>query len=303
MFPDPIRAFLLVVQTGSVRKASERLGLAPSSVSRQIAILERQIGSALFQRSLNRLTVTHAGALVADYAEGVVTGFDALRSDINDMRGSQRLITVAMVESVVSSGPAEAVRQFRAIHPGVSFDFHVLPAPQVTSAVRSGDCDIGIAFCCPASSDIRIVSRVSEPLILLGRPGLVASDTKIALSLLTDHSVAMPKSTFGIRQIFEQACAEQNLAIKPALETNSFEALRDFVRAGAGVAIVPLRAAIREQQRGVAWCYRIDHPAFVGSTLDLIVTTGQRLPRLNRIFLNLLGEVLDGGMHVADAAT
>lgn len=298
-----MRAFLLVVQTGSVRKASERLGLAPSSVSRQIAILERQIGTALFQRSLNRLKVTHAGELVADYAEGVVSGFDALRSDIDDMRGSQRLITVAMVESVVSSGPAEAIRRFRLTHPGVRFDFHVLPAPQVFEAVHNNECDLGIAFCSPPTSDIRVVSRVPEPLVLLAPFDLAGPDNDIPLEALERHPVAIPESTFGVRRIFEQACAERGLLIHPVLETNSFEALRDFVRSGAGVAIVPFRAAVREQQKAAAQCYRIDHPAFTGSTLDLIVSAGQRLPRLNRLFLNLLDEVLNSGEDVAPYAT
>lgn len=299
MFPDPMRAFLLVVQTGSVRKASDRLGFSPSSVSRQIAILERQLGTSLFQRSANGLSLTHAGAMVADYAETTVTGFDALRSDIDDMRGSQRHITVAMVESITSTGPAEAARKFRETHPGVTFDFHVLPGPQVLEAVRNGKCDMAIAFCMPPAADIRVVSRALEPIILLGPVGLAEPEKPISLSILKDHAVAVPEATFGVRQMFDRACAEENLVVRPALETNSFEALRDFVRTGAGVSILPFRAAVREHRRGTGWCYRIDHPSFTQSTLDVIVTAGQRLPRLNRLFLNTLSETLDSTSPVS----
>jgi DNA-binding transcriptional LysR family regulator len=72
MFPGPLRAFHEAVQAGSIRKASEKLGLAPSSVSRQIAILEHLMGTALFNRSLGGVELTHAGALVAEYAKATV---------------------------------------------------------------------------------------------------------------------------------------------------------------------------------------------------------------------------------------
>jgi DNA-binding transcriptional LysR family regulator len=303
MFPDPMRAFLLVVQTGSVRKASERLGLNPSSVSRQIVVLERQCGTALFRRDANRLTVTDAGAIVADYAEATVTGFDSLRSDIDDLRGRQRLITVAMVESITSAGPAAAAERFRRSHPGVSFDFHVVPAPEVIEAVRHNRCDLGIAFCSRPAADIRVVARAHEPVVLLAPADLDLGRGPIGLAVLAAQAIALPQRAFGIRQILEDACAAQGVAIRPTMETNSFEALRDFVRAGAGVALVPFRAAIREAEGGRARLYGIDHPAFRDSTLDLIVATGQRLPRLTHAFIEDLRHAMIAEHPVAPIAT
>jgi DNA-binding transcriptional LysR family regulator len=46
----PLRAFVETVRAGSIRKASEVLRVAPSSVSRHIAILENEMGTALFIR-------------------------------------------------------------------------------------------------------------------------------------------------------------------------------------------------------------------------------------------------------------
>ncbi len=74
MFSGSLRAFDETVRTGSIRKASEALGIAPSSVSRQIAILETQIGTTLFHRRAGGLEITHAGQLVADYARSVLMG-------------------------------------------------------------------------------------------------------------------------------------------------------------------------------------------------------------------------------------
>ncbi len=63
---DLIRAFLAVVDAGSVTAAAERLGTSQPTLSRQMATLEQQIGSALFERAGRGLRLTNAGqALVA----------------------------------------------------------------------------------------------------------------------------------------------------------------------------------------------------------------------------------------------
>ena len=83
MFSGSLRAFDETVRAGSIRKASEILGVAPSSVSRHIAMLEREIGTALFDRRSRGVVLTFAGRMVADYARSVLVpwhrGFDSLR--------------------------------------------------------------------------------------------------------------------------------------------------------------------------------------------------------------------------------
>jgi DNA-binding transcriptional LysR family regulator len=87
-----MRAFYEVVCTGSIRRASERLNTSPSSVSRQIALLEHEIGTALFDREATGMTPTHAGRLVAEYARSVVLDYDGLRADLNDLKGDRRAL-------------------------------------------------------------------------------------------------------------------------------------------------------------------------------------------------------------------
>ncbi len=63
MFPSELRAFYAVAQSGSIRKASELLDIAPSSVSRKVAVLEQQIGTVLLERTSIGVRLTHAGSL------------------------------------------------------------------------------------------------------------------------------------------------------------------------------------------------------------------------------------------------
>ncbi|MDZ4371388.1 MAG: LysR family transcriptional regulator [Phenylobacterium sp.] len=289
MFPDPLRAFQTVVKTGSIRKAGDALGLAPSSVSRQIAILERQMGTDLFHRSLNGLQLTYAGQMVADYSENVVMGFDTLRSDLDDLKGSQRLIRLAMVESAVSAGPAQAITTFGAQHRNVTFDFEIMPAPAVVEAVRKRECDVGITFCAQLDEAIQVIARVAEPLYVLVPPDHpLASLDAVTLMDLEPWPVALPGRSFGVRRVFDNACLAAGVNVRPRLQSNSFEALRDFVRSNTGVAVLPKGAALREEQAQRARCLPLEGEVFSDSTLDLIVYRQRRMPRLVRLFIEAL---------------
>lgn len=289
MFAASLRAFSATVRSGSIRKASDLMGVAPSSVSRHIAVLEREIGTPLFDRKARGVQLTHAGELVADYAQSVLINYDTLRSDLNDLRGMQRrLIRVAMVESVSTTGPVAAACRFVNEHPGVSFDLKLLPAQSVVDAVRTDACDVGLTFGVEPQHDIRSLVRFREPIV-----ALVAGDHDLAnreefdLVALADIPVAMPDSTFGIRRIVDRACAEIDVRIRPVLTSNSFEMLREFAASGAGVSILPMRAC-RHHGPGGLRIIPLAGAQMVEAHIEMIVLRERRMPRVLSKFIDVL---------------
>src|SRR5258707_2424120 len=225
MFSGSLRAFDETVRTGSIRKASEVLGVAPSSISRQIAILETQIGTRLFDRRGGRLEITHAGQLVADYARTVLVDYDTLRSDLDDIRGVQgRLLKLAVVESVAHYGPISALTRFRESFPTVSFEVRLMPAPQIVDAVRKGQYDIGVAFCAEPAHDILTLASVAEPIVFVVRADHpLAAAPRVELEEIVEFPLALPGTDFGVRQILDRASATAGLRLTPVLSSNVFE--------------------------------------------------------------------------------
>jgi DNA-binding transcriptional LysR family regulator len=296
MFPSELRAFHAVAQAGSIRKAGELLDIAPSSVSRKVALLERQIGTSLLERTSSGVRLTHAGVLVAEYARSVVLDYDSLRADLNDARGSRRkLIRLESVESIVSGGLMDAVAGFRAKFDSVSFRITIVPAPQVVEDVQKGECELGLTFCCPPQADIVTLASIPEPIILVvpnGHP--LAAAGQVSLQNLEALPLALPDVTFGVRRIFDRAVQEAGLTneLIPAITSNSFEALRDFVRCGAGVAVLPYRAVLRESTHKWLKAVSIDHPSFLGTTIDIIALRKHKPPRVVTNFIELLVRTL-----------
>jgi DNA-binding transcriptional LysR family regulator len=290
MFSGSLRAFDETVRTGSIRKASEVLRVAPSSVSRHIAILERQMGTALFYRRAGGLELTHAGSLVAAYARSVLVDYDTLRTDLDDIRGTQRrLVKLALVESVASYGPISAVGTFLQKFPTVSFSILLMPAPRVLEAVRQDQCDVGLAFCVEPDPEILTLASLREPIVLLvPAKHALATAKQVELKELKGLNLALPDADFGVRQIFDKACAASGLYFPPVLSSNVFETLRDFVRCGAGVAVLPQRAVARQERSGEFKAVPLAGAAFRDTHIDLIVLRSRRLSRVLKTFIDAL---------------
>jgi molybdate transport repressor ModE-like protein len=290
MFPENMRAFQETARTGSIRKAGEKLGLAPSSVSRQIANLERQMGTPLFERRAGGVELTHAGTLVAQYIHAALMEYDALRSDLDDARGMQRrLVRLALVESIAAFGPAAAVAKFRERHRGVSFNIRVLQAPLVVEAVRSGECDIGIGFCVAPDPDLQSVADLAEPIVLAvpaNHP--LAAAPEVEVKDLVHWPLALPDQDSLTLRMVEQAAARAQIRLAPVLSSNSFEILRGFVRQGAGIAILPTRALAQGARDGALKIVPLAGAAFREAAINVIVLRKRRLPRVLKAFVETL---------------
>ncbi|HEX5239135.1 MAG TPA: LysR family transcriptional regulator [Sphingomicrobium sp.] len=287
MFHGSLRAFDATVRAGSIRKASEALGVAPSSVSRHIAVLERQIGTALFERRSDGVDLTHAGELVAEFVRKLLLDYDTLRGDLDDVRGvRQRLVRVASVESIAASAPMSAVHKFNARYPAISFNIRLMPAPAVVEAVREGQCEIGLGYCVAVDADIVPLARIPEPVMLAVIPGHpFAGRAGIGLEELATIPLALPDPDFGTRRMIDAAAGRLGVRLEPILTSNDFEVLRSFVRSGSGAALLPMRAIVARDGSGELLAVPIAEPSFSEATIDVIVLRKRRLPRVLQDFV------------------
>jgi molybdate transport repressor ModE-like protein len=282
------------VRAGSIRRASETLGLAPSSISRQIALMEHEMGTTLLERSAGGVTPTHAGRMVADYARTIILEYDTLRADLNDLRGKRRgLIRIGVVEIMICESSGAAIQQFRVGNPEVSFQVQMLSAAAVSEAVKRGECDVGISFCQPPDPDIVIVGQVTDPIVLVvpsEHPfGAVSSVPVEALRVLP---LGLLEADLGVRRLADHVAHEAGFKLQPVLRSDSVEALRHFVRNSVGAALLTRRAVKRDEDEGRLISLDIEHELFKTSTVDIITLKSRRPSRLLRSFIDVLAATL-----------
>jgi DNA-binding transcriptional LysR family regulator len=288
-----LRVYYETVRARSIRKSSDLLGLVPSSVSRQIQALERELGTTLLERSTTGIIPTHGGTLVAEFAGRVLADYDSLKIDLNDQKGGQRaLIRVAAVEGMVAAGPSQAMARFQQRFSGVTFSLTMCPAPAVVELVKARDVDIGITFSPRPDLGLRTLAQMDEPLVLAcRRDDPIGAMEFVLLSDLADLRLALPSAQFGMRWLLDNAAAKAGFALHPVFVSDSFEALRDFASGGGAPAVLPLRALRQKDNSALHWTPLIDK-RLPRTTIDVVALADRRASRIMKLFQDELARTL-----------
>jgi DNA-binding transcriptional LysR family regulator len=233
-----LRYFREVALTGSVMRAGANLFVAPSAVSRQIRLLEDELGVQLFTRGARGMTLTSAGHRVLAFAIDTQQRTADLRSELDADRHAVRgHVVVATVEGLLTRYVPDALETLAATHPDIRIDVHAAGSQDVSTAVAHGSAHVGFVFGPPTRSDIVALKALPLPLSVMVRPDdPLAAMERCSLRDLGDHPVAVPTPDFGIRQELERACTESGTHLKVHYETNSLALLRQIaVRTGVAI--------------------------------------------------------------------
>lgn len=116
-----LRYFLTVANEGKVTSAAKILNMEQPPLSRQLKIMEQELGVTLFDRTGNRLRLTHAGKLLRDKAESLLNQFDETVKEVKELdEGLHGVLSVGCVVSCISLLPP-AIQRFKNNHSGVTF--------------------------------------------------------------------------------------------------------------------------------------------------------------------------------------
>ena len=289
-----LRYFLEVVRSGSLTVASERLHVAASAISRQIAWLEQAAATPLFERRPRGMKPTAAGEVLAAYA--VRSGLEAERA-VEAIQALQGLrwgrVRVATSEGFATQFLPAAMSAFRTRHAHIRFEMVVCASAEVSAQVRHGDVDIGLTFSRVAERDIHVVCRHPAPIVALMRPdhGLARSRT-LALSRLVQLPLALPDASTTLRQLIDVACSRQQLVVEPVLTTNHFGSLLAFVLHHGGITMaskVSVRPWIADRSLVAV---PIRDSGMQARDIELQVMVGRTLPAAASAFLEHLQHAL-----------
>ena len=289
-----LRYFLEVVRTGSLTAASERLHVASSAISRQIAWLEQAVEAPLFERRPRGMKTTAAGELLAGYALRCSLEAEHAVQAIRALDGLQSgRVRLAASEGFAAQFLPAAISTFQARHGHIRFEMDVCASAQVSGLVRRGEADIGLTFSRVAERDIQVVCRQPAPVVALMRPDhALARARAVTLSRLAQHPLALPDASTTLRQIIDVACSREQLVLEPVLTTSHFGALLAFVQHSGGVTMAS-RLSVRQLIAAKALvAVPIRDSALEVRDIELQVMVGRTLPAAVSAFAEHLQQAL-----------
>jgi DNA-binding transcriptional LysR family regulator len=231
-----VRYFLEVVKTGSVKEAALKLNVAPSAVSRQVARLERELVTLLFERHARGMVPNAAGELLAAHAKRAQQDIERVTNDIAGLRGLRSgHVRVASTEGFAFDFIPRLIADFRRKHEGIRFHLEVCSPTDISSQVRDGEADVGITLSAAPEPGIEIQLRYPSPILaVMARDHPLAQQRQLSLRQVVAYPLGLPQEDSSIRRLLDASCARQGLRYSQAMSSNHANALLSFAAAGGG---------------------------------------------------------------------
>lgn len=289
-----LRYFSAVAREGAVHAAAAALNVAASAISRQIAGLESEIGQPLFERHARGMRLTPAGEILARHARRLDLETERVIADIRRLVGEESaILRIDTVEGLAQYVVPEAIARLHAERPGVTVRVAIPGTRFVPQRVRAGEVDIGITFALTPEPEIRVIRRFDGSIMAFATPDHpIARKREVAIADLGQVPLFLMDVDTTVRQLFDMACAQEGVAVSPALICNSSSTVRYLTLAGGGVSIASHLTMANIVAQGRLVALPIRHPVLQQRTIQVQALAGRRLPEIVEVFLTCLDGVI-----------
>ncbi|MEV8566907.1 LysR family transcriptional regulator [Streptomyces sp. NPDC051322] len=238
-----------VADTGSFTRAAHRCFVVQSALSHQIARLEGELGTRLFERTSRRVRVTPAGEAFLGPAREALAAAERARSEVaacgSEVRGR---LSIGTITPLVAVDLPDLLATYRDRHPAVRVTLRASLVRDLLQQVRDRVCDLAFVDTRPAEPPRGLAGRVlaHEELAAIvphGHPLAGAAQATVS-RLAEEEMVDMPPGS-GIRQHNDAAFAAVGATRTVAYEADTMALLEQLVARGLGVGLVPAATAAR----------------------------------------------------------
>ncbi len=234
---------LAVAEERSFTGAAARLHLAQPSLSRQVRLLERELGVTLFNRSPGQgpVTLTPDGSALLPFVQRVLADVEATGAEARALSGMARgRLAVGATPSLVTSVLAPALVEFHASHPGIDLSVVEAGSHQLVPRVASGEVDLALVVL-PVTDPLVVTTALfDDPLVLATAPDHpFAHRRRVRVRDLDGLDLVMFREGYDLRAVTLAACAEAGVEPHLVSEGGEMAGVLSFVASGLGAAVVP----------------------------------------------------------------
>ncbi|HMF93332.1 MAG TPA: LysR family transcriptional regulator [Vicinamibacterales bacterium] len=270
-----------IAETGSFTACGRKLNVSQSAISRQILLLEEELGEPLFLRVGRQVRMTPAAESLVQLGKRVFLDVRETVGTITDrtreLRGTLRLaggMTVCMYVF------PPLLKHLRRVHPNLDVRLMVATAGRSVQEIRAGRVDAGLLTLPVEGADMITVSVLREELLLVTTPRHpLARRRNVAPRDLARLPFILFEIGSATRKVIDNFFASQNIEPTIVMDTENVEIIKAMVKAGLGAGIVPYQAVAREVKAGQLFCTRIEGHELVRET-GWVYAKANRVPRM-----------------------
>lgn len=247
-----LRAFLAVVDCGSLGRAALVVNMTQPSLSRRIHELEARLGAALFERHSKGMALTAAGETLLDHARLLVFEMEQAETALAELSGMQRgTLRLGAVAAVCRDAVPRALAAMAREFPDISIDLFEAPDSELAEALLERRVDLVVASGKLEGEDIEVVDDfpVRDRFTPCSRGG---GHTDPDIDDLLQRPWVMLRRGRTPRQMFEELVVAAGRKLpRIAIETNSVGAQIALVANSDMLGWLPVRLVASEVAAGV----------------------------------------------------
>jgi LysR family cys regulon transcriptional activator len=239
-----LKYLLAIVDNGlNITAAAEKLYTSQPGVSKQLKLLEEELGLQLFVRKGKSLGgITPAGQRVIERSRTIMREVESIRSLASDYYDQEEgTLSIATTHTQARYVLPDVIREFRERYPQVNLNLHQGTSEQIADMVRANEIDFAIAT---GSYDLfgdllLLPSYHWDRKIVVPKDHELASlDRKLTLQDLAAYPLVTYVFSFGGQSSLKRAFADQGLEPDVVFTARDADVIKTYVRMGLGVGIV-----------------------------------------------------------------
>ena len=258
--------FVRVAKDGSLTKASGVLRIAQPALSRQMRLLEEELGFALFHRSARGMTLTGEGEQLLATVSGPLRELEmAVHNSRTSASRIEGNITLGMPANISDVSAVPFALKMIADFPSIKIRIIDGPTGTLIDWLHRGVIDFAVLEGPSRNERLSDYPILSEPLMLVGPPASdLAPDRPVPFAKAARLPLILPSHHLGLREVVNEAAAAESTPLNIRFEADSTRLAMRLVVSGVGFAILPRSRS----SRGVARS-ELRHAPISAPTLSL----------------------------------
>jgi len=240
-----IEYFVRVAEQRSFSRAAEFLDVAQPTLSRQVRLLELELGQHLLYRNGRGAEPTEAGLRFLEHARGLLALAARAKEDLQDLRATPTgKVAIGLPPRIARVVTPSLVQAFRRAYPDASIAIAEGLSAQVREWLLAGRIDLALLYDPPASPQLSYESLYSEDLVLVAAPARRPRlPTSVAVRQLGRFPLILPSPPNAIRTLVESVCRRLDVRLAVAAEVDAVHTIVELTAQGHACAILPRSAA------------------------------------------------------------
>ncbi|MFA9398559.1 MAG: LysR family transcriptional regulator [Clostridiaceae bacterium] len=231
-----LKYFITIAEEGNISRAAEKLHMSQPPLSKQLKLLEQELGVILVERSTRKIEITDSGKKLKQRGDQILKLVERSIKEVKDIdNGIEGNLIIGTVSSVGASMLIEKIDLFHKQYPKINFEVLDEDTNRIIELLNSGVIEIGIIRTPFNKDDFEFMLLPEEPMVVLGNN---ISNKKESISLEELRNIPLIVQKRYEKKIID-LCKSVGFEPRIICNSNDVRTLLLLASTNIGAAIIP----------------------------------------------------------------